>query len=586
MTRMPFRGATLWVGLVPLFLMLMPLSLEAQEQDPEAQEAREALATATAVDVGERGAEILGRLDRILADGIRYREMLVTASAEDSLVIRLQRARIRDRFMDALGELSDVLSVARDDSAQRELRRRGELVFEAVTPQIWELIREMRGEIDDIRAHRPATEPANLPSLEDDLVLLTNRLDRFFSYGWTHIQKMESFEQESGAARDTLRALLVARSDELSGRLDLASIRTNELDSRLKDQPGDADLTVSLIAARKNLDFNIKSQNVVLDIMDEVNLPTDRYRAQLVTMTQDLAAGLLDSKVAGRLMHRSWDGIRNWLVYNGPNFLVKILLFLLILVVGRFLAKLVSKAVEKSLQRAKLNISHLLKRMIVTFSKNAIIVLALVFGLAQLGLSLGPLLAGFGVVGFILGFAMQDSLSNLAAGMMILINRPYDVGDMVEISGVFGKVEHMSMVSTNVLTVDNQKLVVPNSKIWGDVIKNVTDQRVRRVDMTFGIAYTDDIPHAEQVLNDILAKSDLVLPDPEPMVRLHTLNDSSVDFVVRPWVKTDNYWDLYWEVTRAVKMRFDEEGISIPFPQRDVHIYEESKLAEGESPKA
>ena len=175
--------------------------------------------------------------------------------------------------------------------------------------------------------------------------------------------------------------------------------------------------------------------------------------------------------------------------------------------------------------------------MTVTFSKNAIIVLALVFGLAQLGLSLGPLLAGFGVVGFILGFAMQDSLSNLAAGMMILINRPYDVGDMVEISGVFGKVEQMSMVSTSVLTLDNQKLVVPNSKIWGDVIKNVTDQRMRRVDMTFGISYSDDIPHAEKMLNEILVEHDKVLDDPEPVVRLHTLNDSSVDFVVRPWVR-------------------------------------------------
>jgi small conductance mechanosensitive channel len=139
----------------------------------------------------------------------------------------------------------------------------------------------------------------------------------------------------------------------------------------------------------------------------------------------------------------------------------------------------------------------------------------------------------------------------------------------------------MSMVSTSVLTIDNQKLVVPNSKIWGDVIKNVTDQRLRRVDMTFGISYTDDIPHAEQVLMEILDSCEKVLADPEPMVRLHTLNDSSVDFVVRPWVRTEDYWDVYWAVTRAVKMRFDEEGISIPFPQRDVHIYEESRLPEG-----
>jgi small conductance mechanosensitive channel len=171
--------------------------------------------------------------------------------------------------------------------------------------------------------------------------------------------------------------------------------------------------------------------------------------------------------------------------------------------------------------------------------------------------------------------------------MMILINRPYEVGDLVEISTVFGKVEKMSMVSTSILTLDNQKLVVPNSKIWGDVIKNVTDQRLRRVDMVFGISYTDDIPHAEEVLKDILNSHDKVLDDPEPMVRLHTLNESSVDFIVRPWVKTDDYWDIYWDVTRAVKMRFDEESISIPFPQRDVHFYEQKRLPAGhDSPQA
>ena len=202
----------------------------------------------------------------------------------------------------------------------------------------------------------------------------------------------------------------------------------------------------------------------------------------------------------------------------------------------------------------------------------ALVSIALVFGLAQLGFSLGPLLAGFGVVGFILGFAMQDSLSNLAAGMMILINRPYDVGDLVDVAGAFGKVEKMSLVSTGILTLDNQKLVVPNSKIWGDVIKNVTAQTQRRVDMTFGISYSDDIPKAETILEEILAQNERVLDDPQPVVRLHNLGDSSVDFVVRPWVKTEDYWTVYWDLIREVKLQFDAQGISIPFPQRDLHI--------------
>jgi small conductance mechanosensitive channel len=200
--------------------------------------------------------------------------------------------------------------------------------------------------------------------------------------------------------------------------------------------------------------------------------------------------------------------------------------------------------------------------------------------LSQMGISLGPLLAGLGVAGFIVGFALQDTLGNFAAGMMILLYRPYDMGDLIDVGGVFGKVNKMNLVSTSLLTLDNQLFVVPNSKIWGDVIKNVTAQDTRRVDMVFGISYSDDIPKAESILEDILQSHDKVLDTPESMVRLHTLGASSVDFVVRPWVKVDDYWDVYWDVTRTVKLRFDEEGVSIPFPQRDVHVYNQNLLAD------
>ncbi|WP_250132382.1 mechanosensitive ion channel family protein, partial [Vibrio crassostreae] len=188
-------------------------------------------------------------------------------------------------------------------------------------------------------------------------------------------------------------------------------------------------------------------------------------------------------------------------------------------------------------------------------------------------IELAPLLTGFGVAGVIIGFALQDTLSNFASGLMILIYRPYDVGDMVKVAGVQGTVKDMSLVSTTVQTIDNQRLVIPNNKIWGDVINNITAERVRRVDMVFGIGYSDDIDKAKAVLNDIIVAHPLVLKKPEHMIKLHTLNTSSVDFVVRPWVKTDDYWDVYWDVTETVKKRFDEEGITIPFPQRDVHIY-------------
>ncbi len=149
--------------------------------------------------------------------------------------------------------------------------------------------------------------------------------------------------------------------------------------------------------------------------------------------------------------------------------------------------------------------------------------------------------------------------------------------DFVEVTGASGLVKNMNLVSTTITTFDNQTLVVPNSRIWGDVIKNVTAQKLRRVDLEFGIGYSDDVEHAERVLQDVVYSHDMVLKKPEALIKLHSLGDSSVNFIVRPWTKTENYWDVYWDLMREVKLRFDREGISIPFPQRDVHLYAQTE---------
>jgi small conductance mechanosensitive channel len=263
------------------------------------------------------------------------------------------------------------------------------------------------------------------------------------------------------------------------------------------------------------------------------------------------------------------------MIEDGPDLIFKILLFIVIVFVFSKLAKFVKKLVQNAMEKSQLKFSELLRRMVVSIVGNSIFILGVLIAFSQVGISLGPLLAGLGVIGFVVGFALQDSLSNFASGLMILIYRPYDVGDLIEAAGMFGKVNHMSLVNTTIMTMDNQTIVVPNNKIWGDVVKNVTAQTRRRVDMMFGIAYTDDITKAEQVLQDIVKTHEKILAEPEPLIKLHELGDSSVNFIVRPWTNKDDYWDVYWDVTRAVKIRFDEEGLSIPFPQRDVHLYQQ-----------
>jgi small conductance mechanosensitive channel len=264
----------------------------------------------------------------------------------------------------------------------------------------------------------------------------------------------------------------------------------------------------------------------------------------------------------------TWTVITGWITSTegGIRWAKNILFFLVIIVISWILSKAVSKAVKKAVAN--------IKDFIVNISRKAILLIGFIVALSMLEVNIGPLLAAIGAVGFIMGFALQGTLSNFAAGIMILIYRPYDVGDLVDVGGTFGKVDAMTIVSTTLRKPDNQKVVVPNNMIWGDIITNITGTSKRRVDLVFGIGYTDDIAKAQKILEDILANHESVLKDPEPVVKVHELADSSVNFVVRPWVETDNYWDVYWDITRAVKERFDAEGVSIPFPQRDVHVHQ------------
>ena len=254
-------------------------------------------------------------------------------------------------------------------------------------------------------------------------------------------------------------------------------------------------------------------------------------------------------------------------------------LFLLILFGFRIVANIVGGIVRRSLD-AMGRTPELLRNFLANTSRNVIFLIGLVVALSQLGMDIGPMLAAIGGAGFVIGFALQSTLSNFAAGVMILLYRPYEIGDIVTVSGTTGKVKAMTLVSTTVITPDNQVIVVPNSNIWGDVITNVTGSDTRRVDLVFGIGYDDDMDKAQALLEEIATSHPMVLDTPETVVKVGTLNASSVDYVVRPWCKTGDYWDVYWDLTRQVKERFDAEGISIPYPQTDIHIHQAGPAAE------
>jgi small conductance mechanosensitive channel len=273
----------------------------------------------------------------------------------------------------------------------------------------------------------------------------------------------------------------------------------------------------------------------------------------------------------------TWTVITGWLKSSegGLRWLKNIILFVVTIVVFMVLSAILGKATQRAVSKIK-GASALLKDFLVNVVRKAIFLVGLVVALSMLEVNIGPFLAAIGAAGFIIGFALQGTLSNFAAGIMILLYRPYDIGNFVNVAGVSGTVSAMTLVSTTLTLPDNQTVVIPNNSIWGGIITNVTGCETRRVDMVFGIGYDDDIAKAQSILEKIVKDHPLVLGSPEPVIRVNELADSSVNFVCRPWAKTSDYWTVYWDITRQVKEQFDQSSISIPFPQRDVHVHQVS----------
>ncbi|MDP4856973.1 MAG: mechanosensitive ion channel [Desulfobacterales bacterium] len=273
----------------------------------------------------------------------------------------------------------------------------------------------------------------------------------------------------------------------------------------------------------------------------------------------------------------TWTVITGWLKSSegGVRWLKNIILFVVTILAFMILSSILGKATRRAVAKAK-GASALLKDFLVNVVHKATFLVGLVVALSMLEVNIGPFLAAIGAAGFIIGFALQGTLSNFAAGIMILLYRPYDIGNFVNVAGISGTVSAMTLVSTTLTLPDNQTVIVPNNSIWGGIITNVTGSETRRVDMVFGIGYEDDITKAQSILEKIVKDHPLVLGSPEPVIRVNELADSSVNFVCRPWTKTSDYWTVYWDITRQVKEQFDQNSISIPFPQRDVHVHQVS----------
>lgn len=465
---------------------------------------------------------------KALLDDNTYDKTFMLALIQEQLQFNL---KINDYFNDLITKLAQKLGTADDEATLLEISKR-ELDKDNNYKQRLETLNWLTQIGQDVTAEKTQLTQ-----------LLLNRADNFDSFvTYTQQQLQNAVNDATNAGKDVTAAQ-----------------------------------TSRVIQLKERLAQNSQSLSTNIELLDALGQNTALLKKTLFSISGDITQDVLNIDVASSLIEQWLNTAKDQAINHGPTLVFKLFIFSLILFVAGLAGKLVKKIVSNTVSNSKLNFSKLLQDFFTSLSGKAVFTIGVLIALSQLGIELGPLLAGFGIAGVIIGFALQDTLSNFASGMMILIYRPYDVGDLINAAGVSGRVSHMSLVSTTIKTLDNQRLIIPNNKIWGDTINNITAEHQRRVDMTFSIGYGDSIEQAEAVLKSIVEAHPKVQKVPAPLIKLHVLGESSVDFIVRPWAKPEDYWDVYWDITREVKMRFDAEGISIPFPQRDVHIYQTSK---------
>ncbi len=246
-----------------------------------------------------------------------------------------------------------------------------------------------------------------------------------------------------------------------------------------------------------------------------------------------------------------------------------------IFVIGKILITVILGLVGKILKRSKMD--NMLINFILSIANAVLLLVVIVAALDSLGVDTTSLIAIVGAAGLAIGLSLQDSLKNFAAGVMLLLFKPFKEGDFVEVAGVSGIVEKIAIFTSVMRSADNRELIIPNGSIYSDVITNFSARETRRVDMVFGIGYDADLRQAKQLLVDIISEDARVLKDPDVVIAVSELADSSVNFIVRPWVNSADYWGVLWDTTEKVKLRFDEAGVSIPYPQMDVHLHKQDK---------
>jgi small conductance mechanosensitive channel len=509
----------------------------------------------------------------ILGIGELIRELeasILDASGENREVLELERQRQALKILNHLFELTENLhqqtALGNDTDAFRKT------IVSYLLRTSSSLDEYIDKEMDDLVVHRSGVSElkgVQLIGFERRIANDLKWVQELLSAKSDTIEELKVLDIPVQTHRENLTQRLKALIAKLSGELRLVSGQLATINESASVEPLTSGSKSELQALEIRQRAIFQTSSLVLGMLDENGVDTAEFR-QLLLESGGVSADIFNPRIMLTLLTNQADLLLDGLKTNAGSFLTHLVIFIFILTAFNLIAKVVSYMITRGFESNRAGVSHLMQDMLLALSSRGIMLLGLLVALGQMGFEITALLTGLGIAGFIVGFALQDSLANFVAGLMILAYRPYDVGDVIESCGVIGKVSKMSLVSTTILTFDNQTLIVPNNKIWGDVIKNITLQKNRRIDLEFNIGLDEDVEKAKTVIREYIESHGQILRDPVPSIEFDRITTYSLVIIVRPWVERSEYWAIRWEILQQIKERLDQAGIKRPVVSQSI----------------
>ena len=519
-------------------------------------------------------AELSEEVSRELTSLREFEAYPPPESAERRKTLEIRRDEKTIALMRNILSLADRVLALQPDAPERDtLKRLLEMRQNIIEQTLVDRFASLTDRLNvSLQEQADLSGPALL-SEESYAELLDGHRLRYLSLATQQVLLLEKLEIEDAELRENVVRTLRYFGEEMMGLIRLHHHGLEVFEARQAIDGTDTDLIQAARFEAERLELAVSRLRRVVRQLDQLGANTREMRRILIEERKGLAISLVDGAIMSVLYAEASEKFKEWFKVSGLNAIVSLILFVAIILAARWLGKLTRRLTEHALQNSEESVSQLLRETLISMAGTVVFLIGILVALSQVGVSVTPMIAGLGVVGFIVGFALQDTLSNFASGAMILAYRPFDTGDFISAADVEGEVRKMNLVNTTIVTIDNRVLIIPNSKIWGGVIMNFTGQHLRRTDILYSVSYNEDLDHVQRVLEELIADEERFMKTPEPIVRVKQFSDSSIDFVVRAYTRTTEFWETVWALNKAVKRRFDEEGIKIPYPQRDVHFF-------------